>query len=275
MYIPNSDPGLTGTFYFIVTPAAGAKVQFFSSRDLVNFSPIVDIDLSAMVPGTTVAWAPEWWHDPQDGKYYFFVALSSDPAGKTSSTALMMPYLVPFSPADARPTGDAVAIPLSGSTENRTFDFFPYYDGSQYYLLYVDQQPGGTGGTVTQPIAFATSTKLAGPYTQQTLPGIDYFGLGSFQTEAPTIFRLAQSDCIRIVFDNWTMTASGTRDYAPIFRDSCTSLGRVFSQTSFVKSPAPLVITGSEHGTIIQLTDLPSAAIVYQAAISAQKVKEN
>ena len=74
----------------------------------------------------------------------------------------MLPYLVPFNPASASLSGTPVAIPLSGTTQKRTFDFFPYYDGSRYYLLYVDQQPGGSGGNVTQPIASATSSTLAG-----------------------------------------------------------------------------------------------------------------
>jgi hypothetical protein len=270
LYIPNADPQLPGTFYFVVTPAAGAKIQFFSSKDLVDFSPIVDIDMSALVPGTTVAWAPEWWHDPQDGKYYFFVSLSSDPAGKTSSTAIMMPYLVPFSPADAAIAGPAISVMLSGTTQNRTFDFFPYFDGETYYLLYVDQQPGGAGGAVTQPIAYATSPSLAGPYVQQTVNGADYFGLGTFQTEAPTIFRLGETGCIRVVFDTWTMSDAGTRQYAPVFRDSCENLGAPFSQNSFAWSPAPLVISGSEHGTIIPLIDSLSAALVYNAERQAK-----
>lgn len=268
-YVPGSGPQSTGTFYFVVTPAVDAKIQFFSSTDLVTFSPIVEIDMSALVPGTYVAWAPEWWHDPQDGKYYFFVALSDDPAGATSSTAPMMPYLIPFSPADGRVMGSPIPLTLWGTTEQRTFDFFPYYDGSQYYLLYVDQQPGGTGGDVTQPIAFATADSLAGPYTQQTFDGTDYFGLGSFHTEAPTIFRLGETDCVRIVFDTWTVTAAGARSYAPVFRDSCTSLGALFSQISLVRSPEPLTIK-SEHGTIIRLTDDRSAAIVYNAELAAQ-----
>jgi hypothetical protein len=269
MYVPNANPLLTGTFYFIVTPASGAKLQFFSSVDLVNFSPIITIDMSVLVPGTQVAWAPEWWHDPQDGNYYFFVALSNDPAGKTSSTALMMPYLVQFNPASAAVMSAAIPLVLYGSTQNRTFDFFPYYDGSNYYLLYVDQQPGGVGGAVVQPIAFATSPNLTGPYTQQTLQGEDYFGLGSFQTEAPTIFRLGESQCLRVVFDTWTVTAAGTRDYAPVFRDSCTNKGAVFSSASFSKGPTPLVIS-SEHGTIIPLTDVQTASLVYNALAAAQ-----
>ena len=157
IYVPNANPLLTGTFYFIVTPAVGSNVQFFSSDDLMNFSPITTIDIAALVTGATVAWAPEWWHDPRDGQYYFFIAVSSDPEGASSSTAVMLPYLVPFNPASASPSGFPVAIPLSGTTQKRTFDFFPYSDGSRYYLLYVDQQPAGSGGNVTQPIAFATS----------------------------------------------------------------------------------------------------------------------
>jgi hypothetical protein len=266
MYVPNPDPGQLGTFYFLVTPAVGTNVQFFSSTDLVNFSPIAAIDIASMVPGATVAWAPEWWHDPQDGTDYFFVAVSTDPEGAVSSTAPMMPYLVPFSPATGAVTGNPIEIGLFLTTQNRTFDFFPYYDGSKYYLLYVDQQPGGSGGYVTQPIAYATSSKLAGPYVQQTFTGTDYFGLGSFHTEAPTIFRVAESGCVRIVFDTWTVSATGARQYAPVYRDSCPASGALFSQTSLVDGPAPLIISGSEHGTIIPLTDAQSAAIVYNAA---------
>ena len=76
MYMPHENPLLTGTFYFIVTPAVGTKVQFFSSADPINFSPITTIDITALVPGPTVAWAPRWWHDPRNGQYYFFIAVS-------------------------------------------------------------------------------------------------------------------------------------------------------------------------------------------------------
>ena len=267
-YVPSLDPDSTGTFYFVVTPAVQPKIQFFSSTDLVNFSSIVQIDIASLVPGTYIAWAPEWWHDPKDGKYYFFVALSPDPNGKISSTAVMMPYLIPFSPSEGRVTGAAIPVSLSGSTERRTFDFFPYYDGSTYYLFYVDQQPGGTGGNVTQPVAYATASELAGPYIQQTFNGTDYFGLGTFKTEAPTLFRLGETDCVRTVFDTWTMSEAGTRTYVPQFRDSCASLGPLFSQTSFVKGAQPLTIS-SEHGTVIRLTDSGAAAVVYNAERAA------
>lgn len=269
MYVPNPDPAQTGTFYFLVTPAVGTKVQFFSSSDLVNFSPITDVDIASLVPGATVAWAPEWWHDPKDGNDYFFISVSMDPDGAVSSTAPMVPYLVPFSPATGAATGNPIEIGLFFTTQNRTFDFFPYYDGAQYYLLYVDQQPGGSGGYVTQPIAYATSAKLTGPYLQQTFTGTDYFGLGTFQTEAPTIFRVAETGCVRIVFDTWTVSATGARQYAPVYRDSCPASGTLFSQTSLVDGPAPLIISGSEHGTIIPLTDAQAAAIVYNAAAQA------
>jgi hypothetical protein len=270
MYVPHENPLLSGTFYFIVTPAVGTKVQFFSSADLMNFSPITTIDITALVPGATVAWAPEWWHDPRDGQYYFFIGVSTDPEGASSSTAVMLPYLVPFNPASASPSGTPAAIPLSRTTQKRTFDFFPYYDGSRYYLLYVDQQPGGSGGNVTQPVAFATSSTLAGPYTQQTLGGTDYFGLGTFHTEAPAIFPLGDAECLRLVFDTWTVLTSGARQYAPVFRDSCRGAGAVFSQTSLIDGPTPLLISPSEHGTIIPLTDDRSAALVYRAVAAAR-----
>jgi hypothetical protein len=66
------------------------------------------------------------------------------------------------------------------------------------------------------------------------------------------------------------MSSAGTRIYVPQFRDSCTSsLGPVFSQTSFVKGHEPMTIL-SEHGTIIRLTDDRTAAIVYNAELAAQ-----
>jgi len=270
MYVPSIDPNAAGTFCFIVTPALGTLVQFFSSQDLVNFSTITTIDMGAMVPGAAVAWAPEWWHDPQDGNFYFFIAISTDPDGAASTTAQMTPWLVPFDPVAGAVTGAAVPVALSGTTQGRTFDFFPYFDGAQYHLLYVDQQPGGGGANVIQPIAWATSPNLEGPYTQQTCQGTDYFGLGTFQSEAPTIVRLGQSGCVRVVFDTWTVAADGARDYAPVYRDSCLSGGGLFSQTSLVDGPDRLVISASEHGTIIPLTDNSVAAIVYAAAGLAQ-----
>jgi hypothetical protein len=270
MYVPDANPLLTGTFYFIVTPAVGTEVQFFSSADLMNFSPITTIDIAALVPGATVAWAPEWWHDPRDGQYYFFIAVSTDPEGASSSTAVMLPYLAPFNPSSARVGGAPVPIPPSGTTQKRTFDFFPYYDGSRYYLLYVDQQPGGSGGNVTQPIAFATSPTLAGPNMQRTFDGTDYFGLGTFHTEALAIFPLGETGCLRLVFDTWTVLAGGARQYAPVFRDSCRGEGAVFSQTSLIDGSTQLLISPSEHGTIIPLTDNRSAALVYRAVARAR-----
>lgn len=267
MYVPNADPSLTGTFYFITTPAIGTEVQFLSSTDLINFSPITTLDMAAMVPGATTTWAPEWWHDPRDGNDYFFISLSTDPNGGTSSTAPMAPYLVHFNPVAAAVIGQPIPLQLTGTTQGRTFDYFPYFDGSQYYLIYVDQQPGGTGGNVTQPIAYATAPQLTGPYTQQTANGIDYFGLGTFQAEAPALVRLGDTNCMRMVFDTWVIDASGARDYSPVYRDSCTNAGTIFSQTSLTDGPSPLQIAPSEHGTIIQLTDPKTAALVYQAVV--------
>jgi len=270
IYDPDS-----ATFYFIVTPPPGqTTVQFFSSTDLVTFSRIKLIDMASYVPGAVTAWAPEWWHDLQTGEYYFFLSISTAPDGRTSSTAAMTPYLVPFDPVAGEVAGSVKSVPLQGTTQSRTFDFFPYFDGRQYYLFYVDQQPGGTAGNVTQPISFATSPKLEGPYTQQTVPGTDYFGLGTFQSEAPTLIRLGQTDCVRIIFDTWVdaPVSAGSddlaagRQYKPVFRDSCTNSGALFSQTSLVHGPKPLQIVASEHGTIIALTDPSLAAIVLNAA---------
>ena len=236
------------TFYFIVTPPPGqTQIQFFSSTDLVNFSAIRMIDMAAYVPGAVTAWAPEWWHDPQDGKFYFFVSISTDLQGRTSSTAIMAPYLLQFDPVKGEVVGSPRPIPLQGTTQGRTFDFFPYYDGQLYYLFYVDQQPGGTAGNVTQPIAYASSPRLEGPYAQQTIPGTDYFGLGTFQSEAPTVIPLGETGCVRLVFDTWAAAPSSSslasgdssnnniaagRQYTPVYRDSCTNFGRLFSQTS-------------------------------------------
>jgi hypothetical protein len=177
----------------------------------------------------------------------------------------MSPYLVQFDPVKASVVGTPQPVALWGTTQGRTFDYFPYYDGKQYYVVYADQQPGGTGGNVAQPIAYATSANLEGPYTQQTIPGTDYFGLGTFRSEAPTIVKLGQTECVRIVFDTWVTAPSGAREYTPVYRDSCTRSGPLFGQTSFVNGPNPLPITASEHGTIIPLTDSESAATVFRA----------
>jgi hypothetical protein len=257
-YIPE-----TSTFAFVMTPAVGTQVQFFTSQDLVNFSAISTIDISAFVHGATVAWAPEWWRDPQDGKYYFFIAVSTDPDGATSTTAPMTPWLVPFDPIAGAITSPPAPLTLWGTTQSRTFDFFPWYDGTQYCLLYVDQQPGGSGADVVQPIALATSPTLAGPYTQQTLTGSDAFGLGSFHTEAPTLIRIADANCVRMIFDSWTVQPDGSRLYAPIYRDSCTGDGApLFSPASLRDGPSPLHIV-SEHGTIVRITDPAVAALVW------------
>ena len=269
LYVPNANPLLSGTFYFLATPAVGVQVQFFTSTDLVNFSAIRTINMAAYVEGATLAWAPEWWHDPNSDLDYFFVAISTSRRAGSNPFAPIAPYLVQFDPAAGALIGTPLPVSLSGATQGRTFDYFPYYDGLQYYLFYVDQQPLSA---VTQPIAYATAASIAGPYYQQTTQGFDYFGLGTLQAEAPTLIRLGGMGCIRLIYDAWTipvgkvLNTSFGRRYAPFYRDSCLAAGPPFSAESFAGGPLPLAIGRSEHGTIIALTDDISAAVVFNAA---------
>jgi hypothetical protein len=66
------------------------------------------------------------------------------------------------------------------------------------------------------------------------------------------------------------LAIGGARQYAPVFRDSCRGPGAVFSQTSLIDGPTQLLISPSEHGTIIPLTDDHSAALVYRAVAAAR-----
>ena len=68
------------------------------------------------------------------------------------------------------------------------------------------------------------------------------------------------------------MITSGASQYAPVFRDSCRGPSAVFSQTSLIDGPTPLLISPSEHGTIIPLTDDHSTALVYRAVAAAQLI---
>jgi hypothetical protein len=261
MYVANSNPLLTGTFFFIVSPASAATLQFLSSADLVNYSSIGTINIATYVPGATAAWAPEWWHD-RNGNYYFQVAVSTavDPF---SITAPFTDYLFQFNPTTRLVVGTPTPITINGTTQGRAFDFFLYYDGVKYYNFYVDQQ---NNMTVTQPIAYATSTTLTGPYTQQTTPGADYMGWGTFRTEAPSVFKLGTTGCVRIVVDTWIFPAWGGRKYSPQYRDSCVSAGALFTAGSLVDGPTALSINSAEHGTILPLTDTLSSSVVFLAA---------
>lgn len=261
------DPSVTwsnGTFYFLATPAVDAKIQFFSSTDLVHFSGIALIDMASYVPGATAAWAPEWWLDA-DGGIYFFVAVSTASNPLDYRTAFT-PWLVHFNPSTGTVLGAPLVVQVNGTSEGRTFDFFPYYANGTYYLFYVDQQDNPA---VTQPIAFATATSLGGPYYQQTPPGADYFGWGnSFQTEAPTLFPLLNG-CVRIVVDEWTYppgyTSWAGRAYAPYYEDSCTSNSAPLFSPNSLSSPRKLVISHSEHGTVLPLSGV-SAPVVTEAS---------
>jgi hypothetical protein len=264
MYVPNEEyPLLNGTFYFLATPSSGVGIQFFSSTDLVNFSGITTINMAHYAPGAVTAWAPEWWHDPNSGNYYFWVAVGMVPYSYNTAKT---PYLVQFNPATASVVGTPKPVVLNGTTQRNTFDYFPYYSDGTYYLVYVDQQ---NNPVVTQPIAYAMATSVGGPYTQQTVDGLDYFRLGTFRTEAPTLIRLGQTGCVRIVFDTWIVPASGGRKYSPVYRDSCVSAGALFSQGSLINGPSPLLIGAYEHGTLMSLTDTLSSSVVFKAAGTA------
>ena len=248
MYVPNPDPRQPGTFYFLVTPAVGTNVQFFSSTDLVNFSPIVAIDIASMVPGATVAWSPEWWHDPQDGTDYFFVAVSTDPEGAVSSTAPMMPYLVPFSPATGAVTGDPIEIGRFFTTQNRTFDFFPYYDGSKYYPSLCGSAAGRqrrvrhAADHLRHVVEARRSVRSADLHGHRLLRArqlphrsAHHFPRGGERMRAN---RIRYLDGV----------ADGSSPVCAVYRDSCPASGALFSQTSLVDGPAPLIILGSSTG---------------------------
>jgi hypothetical protein len=116
MYVPDADPTTVGVFYFIATPSSGVGIQFFSSTDLVHFSGITIIDMAMYVPGAQTAWAPEWWHDPKTGNYYFWVSVGAVPYSYNTSKT---PYLVQFDPIRGSVAGTPAAITLSGTTPAR------------------------------------------------------------------------------------------------------------------------------------------------------------
>ncbi|MBV8903938.1 MAG: hypothetical protein JOZ22_09920 [Acidobacteriia bacterium] len=183
-----------GQFHFLVTSSYQAQIPYFHSTDLKTFSTPRTIDLGSYIPGATVGWAPEWQR--AGGNTYFWIAVNSsnNPFGPTR----FMPYLFAVDPSTGDVLSSPEAIALNGTTMQRTFDFFPWTDGSLYYVFYVDQQPTAT---VSQPIAYATATSLTGPYTQQTPRNADYFGFGGVRGSAePVRGILSDGDSITFGF---------------------------------------------------------------------------
>ena len=288
---PNSirDPSITFSqidqkFYFVTSPGtASTSIQLYSTADLINFSTITLINVQSFVPGATAIFAPEFWHDPNTNLDYIWMPISTASNPFDLHTPFTM-YLGQINLQTLSFVGTPRPVTVNGTTQSRIFDPFPYFLGGRYYLFYVDQLPTGDGQTdqVNQPIAYATSNDLLGPYTQQTTPGTDYFGWGDFQTEAPTLITLGNG-CVRVIVDHWVIQQLGPgtsgRQYFPLFKDSCPSLGTLFSTASLVPSqssaPSSPHISQSEHGTIIAISPTSSAYQVVQNALTYTATDSN
>lgn len=277
------DPSQTyqnGKWYFIASPSQSApsSIHFWSSTTLLpgSFSAITLLDVSSFAPGATGVFAPEFWHDPNTQLDYIWMPITTA-ANPNALNAPFTMYLGQIDLVAGAFVGTPQVVSVNGTTQHRIFDWFPYFSGGLYYSMYVDQQPTGDGATdvVFQPIAYATATSLAGPYTQQTTPGTDYFGWGDQQTEAPTLVTLA-SGCVRITVDHWVLTpigpGSGGRKYAPLYKDSCPGINPLFSVASLTPSqgsvPLSPNISASEQGTILAFDASSPAISVIQTAYS-------
>lgn len=264
-----------GVFYFTASPSGAnpSKIHLFSSRTLRpgSFSGITLLDVSTFAPGATAVFAPELWHDPSSGFDYLWMPVST----ASNPNALNAPFTMYLGRINLV-TGAFVGIPqvvtINGTSQHRTFDPFPYFANNTYYLFYVDQTSAGDGSNdiVFQPIMYATSSVIGGPYTQVTTPGTDYFGWGDLQTEAPTL-SIAPNGCVRITVDHWILPpvgpGSGGRKYGPLYKDSCpTQSNALFSTASLNpnqgSAPATPNITASEQGTILSFNSNVDAVAI-------------
>lgn len=259
-YVPNVPNTTPGTFYLTASPgSAGAgKIPIWSTRDFVNFSTRKYLDVSTFDPSVQGVFAPELWHDPLTGLYYEIMPVADAPPFGPVPFNI---YIGQIDMANGLFVGTPHLITMNGVGAHRLFDPQLYYSQGTYYMIYVNQptdRGDGASDTVFQDIAYATANNLFGPYTQQTPLNTDYFGWGDEQVEAPTLVA-APNGCLRIIVDHWILEPVGNgtsgRKYNQLWKDTCPSLGGLFTTQSLSPSQASpanqMIISKSEQGTIL------------------------
>ncbi len=276
----------TSTFWFISSPATlstiACQAQFWSSTDLIHYSSPQLVDISAAVGGgaNCSIFAPEWnttstigfWSGTGDGTYRgaWFTTFNPDTDGTTPTANTHVSInLTSYETAHG-----SVSI----------WDLFPYYDGTYYYLQYVDNS-NRIDGRQTQFIGYAKSTTLLSPYYQQTPVNTDFFQFNA-QAEGSSVVPLADSvtrygkaGCVRTYADTWLVTQDpgsptiitgnqvwledGNRDYHWVYQDTCplTIGGDPFGELQ--KNP----IVANVNGTNVAWVSGPSFSGLYTGQV--------
>lgn len=242
------DPSIVqegGTSYFVYSNGTPTSVGFFSTADLDECPNVRAIDLAPWIPGITSAWAPEFYKDPVSGALGFFVSVPFSPLVLWTTTP-MYPYFVRIDLAGNVESVERVI--LSGTTNARTFDYYPVLRNGKYFLYYVDQQPT-LDGSIVQPLAVAVSDRIDGPYQQISPKGSDYFGFGTFSTEAPTVFEAHDgSRCQILMVDTFTPDPNDNKvwgyKYHQLQRRLCNGVP---------SGPVTVPDVVAEHGSVISI----------------------
>lgn len=255
------DPSIyfDGTFYWMAYTRQGSPFYSWGlakSNDLVNWIHVTDLNESG-VGSTTLAWAPEWFIDPDDDSVHIIVALGA------SSTTMQLYETHPT--ATDFTTWSTPTVLTGTSLPACMIDGFILKVSGTYYTFYKNDVSGQKYTEVM------TSTSLTSGYVVQ--------GSGHWMSNWPTVSGNGwEGVCVvQIDANTWHMYIDNT---------DVSDNGLGYQYSIYTGSPGAGWLTGSNwaapvnqsdpfvkrHGTVIRVQDFVSARNAFAAYLGRNRI---
>ncbi len=241
---PTRDPSIIkykGLYYLAFTNSGNTYFTIIVSKDLWNWTFLVNVDCSAAVGSVFHCWAPQFFYDPTDDSLTIFLSISHS----SVDTNHQLYYTTPT--ASDLSTW-AVPLVVSGATwPAASIDPCLVLIGSTYTMYFKDD--------TLHYIQYATSSVRTGSYTVQTSGNSLGFGINN---EAPELHQI-DSATWRLYYNN----VSGLNSVQYYYRDT-TSFPTGWGSANPVV--APFI---PAHCGILRVQDVPTLRNITAAAISS------